>query len=103
MEYPVTHLTHGSPHRHKRVLTHGKRRKASSVTRHGRHRTSPALHVTRKTRSRCLGSRWLVAICLASLEFRQTQAYSALWGPWTSFGTPCAVLLHPWNAELSPR
>src|SRR5882757_1629546 len=29
-----------------------KRRKASSVTRHGRHRTSPALHVTRKTRSR---------------------------------------------------
>ena len=31
-----------------------KRRKASSVTRHGRHRTSPALHVTRKTRSRRL-------------------------------------------------
>src|SRR5260370_1103651 len=29
-------------------------RKASSVTRHGRHRTSPALHVTRKTRSRRL-------------------------------------------------
>jgi hypothetical protein len=28
-----------------------KRRKASSVTRHGRHRSSPALHVTRKTRS----------------------------------------------------
>src|SRR5258707_9278470 len=27
---------------------------ASSVTRHGRHRTSPALHVTRKTRSRRL-------------------------------------------------
>src|SRR5260370_26513824 len=31
-----------------------KRRKASSVTRHGRHRSSPALHVTRKTRSRRL-------------------------------------------------
>ena len=31
-----------------------KRRKASSVTRHGRHRTSPALHVTCKTRSRRL-------------------------------------------------
>src|SRR5712675_518080 len=31
-----------------------KRSKASSVTRHGRHRTSPALHVTRKTRSRRL-------------------------------------------------
>src|SRR3954453_5614066 len=36
------------------LLSHGKRRKASSVTRHGRHRTSPALHVTRKTRSRRL-------------------------------------------------
>ena len=31
-----------------------KRRKASSVTRHGRHRSSPALHVTRKTRNRRL-------------------------------------------------
>src|SRR5712675_1766452 len=29
----------------------GARFKASSVTRHGRHRSSPALHVTRKTRS----------------------------------------------------
>src|SRR6267142_5599291 len=31
-----------------------KRRNASSVTRHGRDRSSPALHVTRKTRSRRL-------------------------------------------------
>src|SRR5258707_9829044 len=52
--HPETNGVKASPHRHKRVLSHGKRRKASSVTRHGRHRTSPALHVTRKTRSRRL-------------------------------------------------
>jgi hypothetical protein len=39
-----------------------KRRKAGSVTRHGRHRSSPALHVTRKTRSRRLAVARLLAV-----------------------------------------
>src|SRR6195256_2656602 len=52
--HPETNGVKASPHRHKWILSHGKRRKASSVTRRGRHRTSPALHVTRKTRSRRL-------------------------------------------------
>src|SRR5258705_4675798 len=88
------------------------RTKASSVTRHGRHRTSPALHVTRKTRSRRLAVAPLHhGASRCTMEHhdatgvttpRQTMKASPHRHKWMlSHGAP-ADPSDPWNSHAAP-